>query len=217
MLRDSRVMTASPATAPRSTQRPTALVVAFMFLVALVAVAFGSIVDAHASTRPVTDAGNVVAASTVTGDHVVAPSADVPAGQRRARAPDYDQTAVGSSVAAEDAGLVARANEVHGALDPIAQNSRTTAVLGTQEGPNVIASGGRDLSPIQRALAGPNDVLGRLPGAHAEVTALDAASNAGLTPSQMAVSRAICPACQAAIEQSGGQVGSNGMWAWWPW
>jgi RHS repeat-associated protein len=119
--------------------------------------------------------------------------------------------------ATEDAGLASRANEIHGALDPIAQNSRTTAVLGTQEGPNVIASGGRDLSPIQRALTGPDDVLGRLPSAHAEVTALDAASRAGLTPSQMAVSRPICLACQAAIEQSGGQVGSNGLWARWPW
>lgn len=102
-------------------------------------------------------------------------------------------------------------------LDPIAQNSRTTAVLGTQEGTNIIASGGRDLSPLQRALAGPDDVLARLPGAHAEVTALDAAARAGLTPSEMAVSRAICPACQSAIEASGGQVGPGGLRAWWPW
>lgn len=90
-------------------------------------------------------------------------------------------------------------------------------MLGTQEGPNVIASGGRDLSPIQRAIAGPDDLLGKSPSAHAEVTALDAAERAGLTPSQMAVSRPICSECQAAIEASGGQVASNRLWAWWPW
>jgi|JI10StandDraft_1071094.scaffolds.fasta_scaffold109755_5 hypothetical protein len=113
-------------------------------------------------------------------------------------------------------GLGARANEIHGALDPIAQNSRTTAVMSTREGPNVIASGGRDLSPAQRALTGPEDVLGKLPGAHAEVTAMDAAAKAGLTPAEIAASRPICPACEAAITESGGQVSPSGWWAWWP-
>jgi hypothetical protein len=112
--------------------------------------------------------------------------------------------------------LGARATEIHGALDPIAQNSRTTAVMSTRQGPNVIASGGRDLSPAQRALTGPGDVLGKLPGAHAEVTAIDAASKAGLTPAEIAASRPICPACQAAITESGGQVSPSGWWAWWP-
>ncbi|MGB2758021.1 MAG: hypothetical protein WBD02_10220, partial [Acidimicrobiia bacterium] len=113
-------------------------------------------------------------------------------------------------------GLGARANEIHGALDPIAQNSRTTAVMSTREGTTVIASGGRDLSPAQRALVGPEDVLGKLPGAHAEVTAMDAAAKAGLTPAEIAASRPICPACQAAITESGGQVSPSGWWAWWP-
>lgn len=44
----------------------------------------------------------------------------------------------------------------------------------TTDGTDVIASGGRDLSPAQRALTADADVLGKLPGAHAEVTALDA-------------------------------------------
>lgn len=100
-------------------------------------------------------------------------------------------------------------------LDPIAQNSRTTAVMSTREGPNVIASGGRDLGPAQRALTGPEDVLGKLPGAHAEVTAIDAAAKAGLTPVEIVVSRPICPACQTAITESGGQISESGRRAWW--
>jgi len=46
---------------------------------------------------------------------------------------------------------------------------------------------------------------------------MDAASQAGLTPWQMAVSRPICPACRAAIEHSGGSVAPGGLFAWWPW
>jgi hypothetical protein len=43
-------------------------------------------------------------------------------------------------------------DELQGALDPIAQNSRTSAVMSTQEGTDILVSGGRDLSPGQRAL-----------------------------------------------------------------
>ena len=50
------------------------------------------------------------------------------------------------------------------------------------------------------------EAAAQLPGAHAEVTALGHATQYGLTPSQMAVSRTICPACRAVIEQSGGQL-----------
>jgi len=123
-----------------------------------------------------------------------------------------------SVFAAEDgARLASRTDQLTGALDPIAQNSRTSAVMSTRQGADVLAGGGRDLSPAQRALGQGDDVLGRLPGAHAEITAMDAAGKAGLTPWQMAVSRPICPACQSAIEGSGGTVPPGGMFAWWPW
>jgi len=81
---------------------------------------------------------------------------------------------------------------------------------------DILAAGGRDLSPAQRALANEGDLLARLPGAHAEVTALDAAGNAGLTPGQIFVSRLICPQCSAAIENSGGIISNNGFGAYWP-
>lgn len=89
--------------------------------------------------------------------------------------------------------------------------------MSTRQGVDVLAGGGRDLSPAQRALSEGDDVLGRLPGEDAEITAMDAAGKAGLTPWQMAVSRPICPACQSAIEASGGTVAPDRMFAWWPW
>ena len=112
--------------------------------------------------------------------------------------------------------LAARVDEIHGVLDPIAQGQRTTAVMSTREGVDVLAGGARDLEPAQRALANEDDLLARLPGAHAEVTALNAASKAGLTPSQMAVSRVICPACQEVIWANGGEISPNGLGAVWP-
>jgi len=107
-------------------------------------------------------------------------------------------------------------DELHSALDPIAQNSRTTAVMSTEEGTDILASGGRALSPAQRALANEGDILARSPGAHAEITALEAAEKAGLTPSEIAVSRAMCPPCQAAIEGSGGVINDDLLGAYWP-
>lgn len=117
-------------------------------------------------------------------------------------------------VAANTAGLEARANAVHRALDPIAQNSRTTAALGTREGQTVLVGGGRDLSPAQRALAQDGEIVARSPGAHAEVTAVTGAQSAGLTPQGIGVSRPICPACQAFLEEPGATITSPTT-AWW--
>lgn len=125
-------------------------------------------------------------------------------------------TPLARSVATESERLAGRVDDFHGALDPIAQNSRTTSVMSTREGVDIISSGGRDLSPAQRALAQDGDVLGRMPGAHAEVTSLDAATKVGLNPSQIAVSRPICAGCQIAIQNSGGQILPGGMGALWP-
>jgi hypothetical protein len=120
------------------------------------------------------------------------------------------------TVATEADRLAARVDEFHSALDPIAQNRRTTTVLSTREGTDIIASGGRDLSRAQQALAQDGDVLGRLPTAHAEMTALSAAEKNGLTPAQIGVSRPICTACQAGIRESGGEIMPGSMGAVWP-
>ena len=99
--------------------------------------------------------------------------------------------------------LAARAAQVHEVLDPIAQGMRTTAALDTSAG-RILAGGARDLTPAQRAALLPGEIAGSLPGAHAEVTAIQTAQQLGATPQSMAVTRAICPACAAAIEASGG-------------
>ncbi|ADG98271.1 hypothetical protein Srot_1811 [Segniliparus rotundus DSM 44985] len=125
---------------------------------------------------------------------------------------------------AEQARLDARARDLHSRLvnartgepDTRAQNSRTSVAMSTREGRDVLAGGGRDLNPSQRQAAGPNDVVATQPGAHAEVTAINGARAAGLTPSQIAVSRPICDNCQDAIQQSGGTVHPDRMGATWP-
>jgi RHS repeat-associated protein len=111
----------------------------------------------------------------------------------------------GAGAASESGGIAARARQIHGVQDSIAQTQRTVAVLRTNGG-DVIASGGRDLSPRQVAQLGPGEIHARLPKAHAEVTALTHAQGAGLKPISMAVTRTICPGCAAAIEASGGTV-----------
>lgn len=118
-------------------------------------------------------------------------------------------------VAANAGALEARANSLHGVLDPIAQNSRTAAALGTREGTTVLGSGGRDLSPAQRALVGDGEIVARSPGAHAEVTAVNGARDAGLTPLGIGVSRPICPACIEFLEEAGATITSPTTAWWW--
>ena len=75
---------------------------------------------------------------------------------------------VGTTQAASETALLeARATEVHGALDPIAANMRTTAVPRTS-GDTFVAGGVRALSPAQRALLRPGETAARLPGVHAK-------------------------------------------------
>ncbi len=118
------------------------------------------------------------------------------------------------SHADETARLASRADELTSVLDPIAQNSRTSAALGTREGADVLAGGGRDLNPAQRALARDGDILARSPGDHAEVTALRETTNRGLTPRDIGTSRDICPDCRAVLEESGATVTGQRTASW---
>jgi hypothetical protein len=68
--------------------------------------------------------------------------------------------------------LSTRVSQIHGVLDRIAQKQRTTTILETTDGTRIVATGGRDLTPAQKALLGPGDVGAKLPRAHAELTAL---------------------------------------------
>jgi RHS repeat-associated protein len=118
--------------------------------------------------------------------------------------------------AAEAGSVASRAGEIHGVLDSVAASMRTTAMLKTTQGASIAAGGGRDLIAAQKAaltlgeIAAPN-----ANGVHAEMTALAAAAELGLTPSVMGVTRIICPSCQAAIENSGGVVLTSLLGAVW--
>jgi hypothetical protein len=102
--------------------------------------------------------------------------------------------------------LRARADEIHGVLHPRAQNGRTTAVLGTQEGPVVVGGGVRDLDASQKLLLREGDIPAALPNAHAEITVLEEAARRGLTPTEIATTTNICAACRAALERTGATV-----------
>ncbi|QFV00189.1 hypothetical protein KDY119_03724 [Luteimicrobium xylanilyticum] len=110
--------------------------------------------------------------------------------------------------------LASRADELSGALDRIAQSRRTSAVLSTDEGADVLAGGGRDLSGAQKALAKAGDVIAKSPGDHAEVTAVNEALGQGLAPQGIAASRPFCPTCQAFLEDHGATILSPRT-AWW--
>ncbi|XXY95763.1 RHS repeat-associated core domain-containing protein [Sorangium sp. So ce296] len=109
--------------------------------------------------------------------------------------------------------LAARAQQIHSALHPVAQRMRTTAALDTT-GDRIIAGGGPDLTPAQRALLVPGEIGASLPNAHAEATALSHAQKAGLSPQMLAVTRSICPQCASLIESSGGALTSPTTATW---
>jgi RHS repeat-associated protein len=111
--------------------------------------------------------------------------------------------------------LAERAEQVHDVLDDIAQAKRTTAVLATDEGVDVVGSGTRDLSPAQREALQSGEVAAKLAGEHAEVTVITHAQNTGLTPSTLASKWDICPTCQAFIEKAGGVL-NDVRSAFWP-
>jgi tRNA(Arg) A34 adenosine deaminase TadA len=118
--------------------------------------------------------------------------------------------------AAQTARLASEAEQIHSVLDPIARSRRTTALLETSRG-KIAAGGARDLTPAQREIA---RQLGATPvalqGAHAEVTALNRAMQAGLKPDALAIygPKPICPACAAAITASGGKLTSSTTAVW---
>jgi hypothetical protein len=79
---------------------------------------------------------------------------------------------------------------------------RTTAVTETKEGVTYVGSSENALSKAQKAALKPGEVAAEGPG-HAEVTTINAAKQAGHTPTATAASRPICPSCAQTIKQEG--------------
>jgi hypothetical protein len=103
--------------------------------------------------------------------------------------------------------LVERAGEIHKILDPVAQRMRTTAVARTSTG-DLVGSGGRDLTPAQRAALKPGETATKLPKVHAERTVLNEAAKQGSKLEALGATRDFCEACRVAIEAAGGIVTS---------
>ena len=110
-----------------------------------------------------------------------------------------------TSAGGAEASLVARAQQFHSALDSVAQEMRTTVALDTSAG-RVIAGGGRDLTPGQRALLQAGEMYNTAPGVHAEVTAITGARQIGAQLRAIAATRDFCPFCIDYIQQSGGVI-----------
>jgi RHS repeat-associated protein len=112
---------------------------------------------------------------------------------------------VGEDLAEVEKDLASRVQQVHRALHPIAQRMRTTAGAVTRQGQTIFAGGARDLSPAQRQVVEQaGNVVAKMPGAHAEVTILNAVQQGGLRI--INASRTICPSCAEAIEAAGGRL-----------
>ncbi|MDG4838426.1 hypothetical protein O7631_18060 [Micromonospora sp. WMMD967] len=104
------------------------------------------------------------------------------------------------------------AERINGSLDPIARTQRDTVVMSTNNGPDLVASGVRDIDPRQRAAMGGSELEARLPGRHAEVTANERAKNLGLSPRALSsYPHATCPACRQYLEEEGCRIPSDGM------
>lgn len=123
-------------------------------------------------------------------------------------APVTEGVAGSGAASAARVGLAERAREIHNVLDQIAQRMRTTAVLETDAG-RIVAGGSRDLNPAQLKTLGRGEIAAKAPHTHAEITAFDEAARIGAIPSELAVTRTICPQCAAVIESLGGKLTSR--------
>ena len=100
----------------------------------------------------------------------------------------------GGVSAARQAMLDARAAEIHGALHPIAQRMRTTAVTETSTGTRIVTSSEGKLSKGQRGALTTGEIEGSgTAGTHAEIQGLQNAIASGQLPTGVGVSRAPCP------------------------
>jgi RHS repeat-associated protein len=111
----------------------------------------------------------------------------------------------------EEVSLATRAGEIHGALDPIAQSMRTTAV-GEVTGANgakdvLVSSSERALTPAQRGALQPGETaVSGAKGVHAEQKILDAAKQNNQAVNAVAASRNMCANCQAAVKAAGAKI-----------
>jgi len=94
----------------------------------------------------------------------------------------------------------------------IAGNQSVTAVLDTCEGYRIVARGGSDISAGQLYMTEAGEIVARLPGMDAEVTAVVTAQSLGLTPRALAIAGgsgnalSICHVCWSFLEGTGATI-----------
>jgi RHS repeat-associated protein len=98
--------------------------------------------------------------------------------------------------------LSSRASQIHSSLDPVVQKMRTTAVVATVEGIDIVASSQKLLAPAQRNSLKALERAAAGTG-HAEITAVNTAIEMGLTPIGVGASRSICPTCKMMLDAVG--------------
>ncbi len=94
-----------------------------------------------------------------------------------------------------------RAKELSNAMGKTA-DFVTIAVTETKEGTRVVSSSEKALRPAVQALLKDGEVAAKGAG-HAEITGVNAAKQIGLTPTGVAASRGICPACADYLRGAG--------------
>ena len=102
----------------------------------------------------------------------------------------------------QGANAAERANTIQKAAGAQRQGRTTTAVVETAEGPRVVGSSEPGLRSAQQDALVDGEVAARGAG-HAEVTAVNAAKEMGLTPTGVAASRPICSDCANFLKQEG--------------
>jgi hypothetical protein len=124
------------------------------------------------------------------------------AGAGEAAAKNPEEVAVAGAKVAEEVAAVASAARIpatRALADEIAsvglpRSKQTVLLLETREGPTIVAAGGPDLTPAQKALAGQKGLLlaDDMPGFHAEITGVVTAGDRGLLPTRGVVTNKMC-------------------------
>ncbi len=154
------MVTTTPArrtTGPEGRPAASRMLVALTAIIALVAVGLMSLFATPASASTLTRPQNAVGVIAHQAGQRVGAHEDIPAGQGRARAPNYDQTVVGSGVGAEAEAADLSLQAAH-ASEEAASSAETEGVAdaagGGSGGPSFITNSNGETIPVPEGASG---------------------------------------------------------------